>query len=172
MRRACLSLTLCPPSSWNAVSHIGFPSWLQTLLSSVVYFGEVFPNLAGLLAQTCSFRFHSCLMRFVWKVWSDLNCSCSTTCRRGGPDLIMNVSNPPAHMELAESTGLPFLFFPQFKTAPGTSKSGSSYSVVASLESISNGGLPYSMLMLIIKTGWIFTPYQPQIMKIIYLENK
>lgn len=30
-----------------------------------------FPNLAGLLAQTCSFRFRSCLMTFVWRVWSE-----------------------------------------------------------------------------------------------------
>lgn len=83
----------------------------------------------------------------------------------------MNVSIQPAHMELAESTGLwteskafeMMLFFrflplkPQFKTALGTSKSGSSYSVVASLESVSIAGLPYRMLMLIIKTSY----YQP-----------
>lgn len=65
-----------------------------------------FPNLAGLLAQSCSFRFRSCLMRFVGRVRSDLNGSCSTTCRLSGPDQIMNVSIPPAHTELLESTGL------------------------------------------------------------------
>lgn len=135
-----------------------------------------FPNLAGLLAQTCSFRFHNCLMRFVGRVRSDLKGSCSTTCRLSGPDQIINVSIPPAHIEPVESTGLwnwtqGFLRWcslscflalkPQFQTAAGTSTSDSSYSVVASLESISNGGLPYSLLMLIIKTGWVFTPHQP-----------
>lgn len=50
---------------------------------------------------------------------------------------------------------------PSLKTAPGISKSDSSYSVVTSLQSISNGGLPYSMLVLIIKTGRVFTLHEP-----------